>query len=175
MSKDRPLRCFDYVNRPFAVVEQALAHNLVPALARSSAGDAGASDGVKLRVQLGPIELSAGVILQHRGWTRRLEPHKERTTFDLSWRAAKASAAFPELHAELAVYPLSSTETQLELSYHVLPPLGLVGEAIDAIAMHRVAEASVERLLRDFAAYLRRTLPLEAHRESGASKVDAAP
>jgi hypothetical protein len=58
----------------------------------------------------------------------------------------------------LAIYPLTSTETQLDFLGRYDPPLGLVGEAMDAIVGHRIAEASVHRFVTDIARYLREHL-----------------
>ena len=39
-------------------------------------------------------------------------------------------------------------------------PLGIVGDAIDALGMHRLAETSVARLIHDLGAFLRSELPM---------------
>jgi hypothetical protein len=160
MSPRRSRRCFEYVNRPFAIVERALATDPIPLLVGGTASEAtDPGTEVHLRVDLGPIEIGAGVTVEVKSWAKRIDPLAPRSTFELTWRATRASRAFPELRAELAIYPLSATETQLDLTFDYQPPLGLVGEAIDALAMHHVAEASFERFLRDVAAHLRQVLP----------------
>ena len=63
--------------------------------------------------------------------------------------------------ASLWVYALAPRETQLELTGVYDPPLGLLGDAIDALALHRFAEASVQRFVNNLAAYLRRELPVQ--------------
>ena len=62
------------------------------------------------------------------------------------------------MRGRLSVYPLSRSETQLEFEGVYDPPLGLLGDAIDAMAGHRIAEASVLQFLRDVAALLRSEL-----------------
>jgi hypothetical protein len=62
------------------------------------------------------------------------------------------------MRATLTVYPLTPTETQLDLAGTYDPPLGVLGEAVDAIAMHRIAEQSVTGFVRDVAAFLRGSL-----------------
>jgi hypothetical protein len=62
------------------------------------------------------------------------------------------------MRAELSVYPLTATETQLDFAGRYEPPLGALGSAMDAMVGHRIAEASVHRFLQDVAAYLRREL-----------------
>jgi hypothetical protein len=61
--------------------------------------------------------------------------------------------------AEISAWPLSSSETQLEIEGGYRPPLGPLGTAIDAAVGHRVAEACVHRLLEDLSEQLRRELP----------------
>ena len=51
--------------------------------------------------------------------------------------------------AVLAVYPLTATETQLDFSGQYDPPLGAVGDAVDALVGHRIAEASVHRFVTE--------------------------
>jgi len=65
---------------------------------------------------------------------------------------------FPFMKADLAVYPLTSTETQLDFSGVYEPPLGPLGKAMNAIVGYRIAEVSVHRFVNDVAGYLRRTL-----------------
>lgn len=62
------------------------------------------------------------------------------------------------MRAELSIYPLTATETQLDLSGLYEPPLGILGSAIDAMVGDRIAEASVHHFVSDVAAYLRATL-----------------
>ena len=62
------------------------------------------------------------------------------------------------MSAELSVYPLTGTETQLDFHGHYEPPLGLLGGAVDAVIGHKIAEASVHRFVSDVAHYLRDTL-----------------
>jgi hypothetical protein len=65
---------------------------------------------------------------------------------------------FPFMRAELAIYPLTSTETQLDFRGVYEPPLGALGKAVNAVIGHRIAEASVHRFVSDIAEYLRQTL-----------------
>jgi hypothetical protein len=51
------------------------------------------------------------------------------------------------MEAELVVYPLSKSETQLELQGRCSPPLGALGGALDSLVGHRIADASVHRFV----------------------------
>ena len=59
------------------------------------------------------------------------------------------------MKAELAVYPLTATETQLDFSGSYEPPGGWLGSAVDAVIGHKIAEASVHRFVGQVAEYLR--------------------
>jgi hypothetical protein len=84
------------------------------------------------------------------------------TCVQLEWEAATMPGLFPLMKAELAIYPLTATETQLDFSGFYEPPLGALGKAVDAIAGYRIAEVSVHRFVSDVAEYLRKAL---AHHE----------
>ena len=65
---------------------------------------------------------------------------------------------FPLMKAELFIYPLNATETQLDFVGLYEPPLGALGKAVNAIVGHRIAEVSVHRFVNDVAGYLRQAL-----------------
>jgi hypothetical protein len=46
------------------------------------------------------------------------------------------------MKADLSIYPLTATETQLDFKGVYEPPLGPLGEAVNAIVGHRIAEVS---------------------------------
>jgi hypothetical protein len=58
------------------------------------------------------------------------------------------------MDAVLSIYALSPEETQLDLHGRYQPPLGTLGNALDATAGYRIAEATVLRLLRDVRAQM---------------------
>jgi hypothetical protein len=76
----------------------------------------------------------------------------------MEWEGATLPRLFPLMQGELAVYPLTSTETQLDFSGTYEPPFGAVGKTVNAIAGHRIAEASVHSFVNDVAGYLRHSL-----------------
>jgi hypothetical protein len=81
------------------------------------------------------------------------------TRITLAWEASRATAFFPVMTAELSLWPLTATETQLEILGAYRPPLGAVGSAVDAAMGHRLAEATVHQFLDDVVEQLRRELP----------------
>ena len=163
MDKGRVVRCFDYVNHPYAQVREALTKN-APAVfqeatkvAATRAGDVGS----QLRVQVGTLEVGTDITIV----VHEVEDVPGRRSWDsltklrLEWQSARAPRWFPLMRAELSVYPLTATETQLDFLGHYEPPLGVLGSAIDAAVGHRIAEAAVHRFVSDVADYLRRSIP----------------
>ena len=73
----------------------------------------------------------------------------------IKWRAAEHSGLFPVMDGQLEAYPIDAERTQVSFQGEYEPPFGLVGEALDAMFLHRVAEESVQRFLRAVAQRLR--------------------
>ena len=80
------------------------------------------------------------------------------TRLQLEWEAARMPRLFPIMKADLSIYPLTATETQLDFKGVYEPPLGPLGKAVNAMVGHRIAEVSVHRFVSDVAGYLRKTL-----------------
>lgn len=162
MTERREVRSFDYVNRPYEPVRAALTED--PAEVFRSATRAAASRvqslAAELRVSVGGIEMGAEIDISvgdiedvERGPTAR-----PATRIPVEWKAAQRPGLFPVMEGVLSVYPLTATETQLDFSGRYDPPLGPLGDALDAVALHRVAEASVHRFVKDVAHHLRERL-----------------
>ena len=166
MSEPRKLRCYEYVNRPYEQVSVLLRHQPLELLQRattSAAARAGAL-AANLHVAIGGIEVGVDV----RPHVRRIREEKgvaglsPVTVLEIGWEASRAAGLFPSMHLELSAWPLSSTETQLEIAGEYRPPLGVVGQAMDAAVGHRIAEASVHSFLEDVVEQMKRDLPTNA-------------
>ena len=163
MAKPHELRCYDYVNRPYVVVRDALRADLGGIFERATKSATGRAHALaaNLKVDLGALEVGTDVVIEVLGVEERDEGPAGRTptTFiDLRWNAARAAALFPSMQAQLIVYPLSRDETQIELHGRYVPPLGGVGSALDSLIGHRIADASVHRFVTDVASLLRSEL-----------------
>ena len=163
MSKGRVIRCFDYVNHPYKQVRDKLSADalLVFQAATKAATSRARSVASELRVDIGGITVEAEIRIAVKNIEETTRPGAKTdpsTCIELEWEAAKMPHLFPLMRADLSIYPLSSTETQLDFSGVYEPPLGVIGRAVDGIAGHRIADASVHRFLSDVAAYLRQTL-----------------
>ncbi|HSM37123.1 MAG TPA: hypothetical protein VK837_12045 [Longimicrobiales bacterium] len=162
MAKGRPIRTFDYVNHPYDRVRDALRDDALAVFrsATQAAASRAHEVAIGLHVNLGALKIGTEIALTVVGIAEEEgnAPANRRLTIDIEWEAAKAARLFPLMDGQLAVYPLSATETQLDFSGNYEPPFGVVGSAIDALVGHRIADASVHRFVADVAAYLRRTL-----------------
>lgn len=149
------LHCYDYVNQPYPVVRAAVLAD-PQELFRVATSNGSAA---QLHVRVGAVELGAEITIEITRIDHKCEPfERATTTIDLAWRSRRGQALFPLMTASLKIYPLTPTETQLEISGTYHPPLGVIGQAVDAVAMHRFATASVTSFIREIATYLRRAL-----------------
>lgn len=162
MTKPRDIRCYDYVNHPYAAVRDALKADAVRVFQRATTAASSRAESVaaELHVKLGELDIGAPIKIS----VERIEERPQSlsapvtTILELKWEAAKAARLFPLMKAELSVYPLTGKETQLDFFGHYQPPLGALGGALDSLAGHRIAEASVDQFLKDVGRYLRETL-----------------
>jgi hypothetical protein len=159
MAAGRHIRCFDYVNHRYEKVRDVLTTNAAPVFSRATKGAASRAEELasQLRVNIGALEVGTDIDItvhsveetQASGMTFPV------TRVQFEWKARQSAQLFPVMHAELSVYPLTATETQLDFSGHYEPPLGLFGSAVDAVVGNRIADASIHRFVSELASYLR--------------------
>jgi hypothetical protein len=113
-----------------------------------------------LRVEVAGIEIGKEISIAVNDITEREASATSSpvTRLKLEWEAASSPRLFPMMRAELDIYPLTATETQLDFSGSYEPPLGWLGSAVDAVVGHKIAEASVHRFVSELAQYLRKAL-----------------
>ena len=70
-----------------------------------------------------------------------------KTVLPLRWTATGAAGLFPELDADLEIAPLDAGRCQLAMSARYVPPLGVMGRALDRAVLFRVAEATIKNFL----------------------------
>jgi len=138
------VRSYVELSLPIVVVEEALLRTperWIPDLASSAEehgnrllGEVGFpigghQVGKQVEIELGPPVRTPG-----------------RTWLPITWHATGPKGLFPSLEGELEVAALGPSLTQLGLSARYKPPFGLVGESLDRVLLHRVAESTI----RDF-------------------------
>ncbi|MDA1069048.1 MAG: hypothetical protein O3C43_21385 [Verrucomicrobia bacterium] len=162
MSNRKKIRFYDYVNHPYEKVREALTNHASEIFQDATKVAASRANVIAsgLRMNFGPIEVSTEITIS----INKIEelPAKNKTprttVLKFEWKAAKMPRAFPLMKAELRIYRLTATETQLDLSGSYEPPLGPIGEVMNAVIGHRIADASVHRFLSDVAVHLRNVL-----------------
>lgn len=162
MSDAREVRSFDYVNHPYDRVRDVLTESPLEVFreATRAASQRVRSLASELRVSLAGIEVGAEVDISvtEVEEVERSPTSGPATRLHLTWKATEHSRLFPLMNGVLSVYRLTATETQLDFSGSYEPPLGPLGDALDGAVLHRVAEASVHRFIRDVAVHLRDAL-----------------
>jgi hypothetical protein len=166
MSEPRKLRCYEYVNRPYEQVRDLLRRQPLELLQRATTSAASRARTLAATLHVGVAGIEIGVDVrtnvQRIREEERVAGMSPVTILDIGWEASRAPGFFPLMHLELSAWPLSSSETQIEIAGEYRPPLGVVGNAIDAAVGHRIAEASVKSFLEDVVEQMRRELPASA-------------
>ena len=162
MSKQREVRSYEYVNQPYERVRDALLADPLGTFrsATRAAADRARSVAAALRISVAGVDVGTEIDITV-GEVVQVAPEEGRppsTRILIQWEAARQPRLFPLMRAELSVYPLTATESQLDFAGGYAPPLGPVGTVLDAVLGHRIAEASVHRFVTDVAHHLRSTL-----------------
>jgi hypothetical protein len=162
MSKGRKIHCYDYVNHPYEQVRGALRKDAQAVFqsATKAAASRAQSIASELRIDMGGIRIEADIRVSVKNI--EVKDHEvmsgPATRLQLEWEAARMPYLFPLMKADLSIYPITATETQLDFNGLYEPPLGPLGKAGNAMVGHRIAEVSGHRFVRDVAEYLRKTL-----------------
>ena len=130
---------------PVAQVEQALVGS--PAEWLSAVAGEAQARGDGLLGEVGVGSLGARLRRQVRISLGEPERFPSMTSLPLTWEPVGLEGLLPRLDAHLELGMLGGDQTQLAISARYRPPLGVVGQAIDRILLHRVAEATVKDFL----------------------------
>jgi hypothetical protein len=161
MSNRREIRCYDYVNHPYERVRDALRHDALSVFqsATKAAASRAQSIAAELHLDSGGIGIKTDISISVKNVEEKVDPLSSPVTrLLLEWEAATLPGLFPFMKAELSIYPLTASETQLDFSGVYEPPFGALGKALNAVVGYRIAEVSVHRFINDVAGYLRQAL-----------------
>jgi hypothetical protein len=162
MNKQLEIRFYDYVNHSYDRVRDALKRDALKVFqsATKAAASRAQSVAAELHVDVAGIGVKTdiNIVVKNIGEKAASAGLSPVTRLELEWEAATMPRLFPLMKGELAIYPLTSTETQLDFSGVYKPPFGAAGKAMNAMVGHLIAEASVHRFVDDVAGYLRKTL-----------------
>jgi hypothetical protein len=162
--ESRTLRCYQYVDRPYDAVRSLLHGHPMEVLRQATTLAVARTKELTgiLRIGVaGGMELAVEVSLHVRGVrdSEGVAGLSPVTHVAIGWEAAHSPSLFPLMAAELSAWPLTSSETQIEIQGDYTPPFGAVGTAIDLAIGHRIAEAAVHRFLDDVVEQIRHELP----------------
>jgi len=175
MTRRREIRTYDYVNQPYEAVRLSLQTDAATIFRQATSRGAVTAADAELRVHLGALEVATQIEINVAAMQPARSPiGKPGYSISFTWASPRHRDWFPTMNATLTIYPLTSTETQLDFDGFYEPPLGALGAAVDAIALHRFAEASVVEFLREVAAYLRTEIGEPARSGSSASATSAS-
>jgi hypothetical protein len=130
---------FIHVERPFEEVEPALLR-MIPGLG-GWAEDA-YRDGEHLRTRVG----TRGGMLAKAVEVTTGSPVRgaSETWIPIRWEATGAPSLFPSLEADVITAHVGASLTQVALRGTYQAPFGRVGDALDRVLLHRIAEVSVK-------------------------------
>lgn len=162
MAQSRQIRVFDYVNQPYARVRDFLKKDPLVVFRKATkiAEERAENVAAQLKINLGAVRVATDIEIKLLGVEEtpasgRIGPV---THVRFEWEAAESPGLFPLMRADLALYPLTGTETQLEFSGDYEPPLKLFGTVVDALVGRRIAEASVHRFVSEVNSHLKSAL-----------------
>ena len=144
---------------------QARFANLLHGAGLAQASAAAYDGAVTGMLRVGPAGFAAAKLVR----VSLLDPvyRDEVMTVGLRWEATgPAGSLFPVLDANISILPGRDEDTadgkqtaRLALTGSYRPPLGRLGAALDQVALHRVATATIRALLQNVAAALAGSAP----------------
>lgn len=159
MDKPHAIASYDFVNHPYELVRDALLSN--PSYVFRHATAAAAIHDAALRARIAGVDIGKEVRIEVLG-VEEDTTYGPVTFVSLRWRAAHKASLFPTMVASLAVFSAAPDETQLAFNGTYDPPLGRVGDLLDDAFGHRIAETTVDRFVKEVAAWLREELTSRA-------------
>ena len=162
LGKQLKVRSYDYVNRPYEHVRDVLQKDALKVFQAATKAAASRAQTIasELHIEFGGIGVKTDINITVKSVEEKVAEAGVGpiTRLLLEWEATAMPRLFPLMKGELSIYPLTSTETQLDFSGIYELPFGPVGKTLNAIVGHRIAEVSVHRFVDDVAGYLRQSL-----------------
>src|SRR5215472_1463729 len=134
MAEPRTLRTYQYVTGPYEKVRELLHKRGQELFQRATRTAAERADSLAATLKVNAAGFQIGVDVNIRiesikdeqsstSSSRGAAGQGQVTRVALRWEAARGTAFFPSMEAELSAWSLSATETQLELYGEYRPPL----------------------------------------------------
>lgn len=116
MSKGTEIRCYDYVNHPYDR-RDTLKHDALAVFQSATKAAVSRLESVaaELHVDLGGVGVKKDITISVKNVEEKVDAMSTPSTrLALEWEAASQPGWFPMMKANLSVYPLTGTETQLD-------------------------------------------------------------
>lgn len=143
------IHLYDAVRLAYPTVRRLLMHHadevLQVPLEHSLAGLHDAPSALEFHVA--GVSLAKEVVL-HVGAFGDVPGRIPMGTIELRWEPTDHTMLFPLIEADLEVEPIDHERTMVSLLGRYQPPLGKLGEAIDRLIVHRMAERAFDRFFR---------------------------
>jgi hypothetical protein len=163
MSAKTQVRWQEPINRPYdSVCQVLLADNKTIFHDATHAAENHANENVAdLHTKIAGVDFHREVLIEIKNQSSVDTAAEKQTVIDLQWKAADAAYLFPTMTAQLRLFPIGE-RAQLEFRGEYEPPMGIVGQTIDAVMGAKIAEASVKHFLNEVVAYLENATPENA-------------
>jgi len=162
MAERNEIRSYDYVNHAYETVRDFMVADPVRVMkaATNAAAERAETVAAELHVNIAGLKVGTDIVFTIGAIEQKDDgtATSASTRIPIAWESAQHPRLFPLMTGELSIYPLTATETQLDFLGRYDPPLGVVGDAVNAVLGRRIAEASVHQFIRDVGRYLREKL-----------------
>lgn len=109
------------------------------------------AQGDEVRVRLGPHGTRGALAKRIAVEVGHPVTRGDASVIPLTWRATGVSALFPVFCGDIEVAEIGDGATVVSIWGQYDPPLGALGDALDRVGLHRIAEASVRAFLQELA------------------------
>ena len=149
------------VDRPYQEVCEILSGNAQRVFkeATTEAESSAQSMAAELHAKIAGVDVSKKVRINIVSYIDMQSGPDKQMVVELNWEATRAPHWFPTMVAQLSVMPFEEDKTRLDFQGEYEPPLGLIGQAVNAVVGHQIAESSVRQFVSEVANYLQNHKP----------------
>lgn len=154
----RFVRDFTVLDRPLSEVVSIIRDPEAAWLAPLATSTPGNDDAHPVRIGPRDGQIFSKQFTVHVG---EVEEIRDGLVIPTLWKATSTPRLFPTMEADLLVSPFGDSQTYLSLEGRYRRPLGVIGEQVDDLLLHRLAERSIRSFLQQVAANLETRLARE--------------
>jgi hypothetical protein len=110
--------------------------------------DTARAAGEQLAVKVGPLRWPAVLAKTVEINLGPIRTHGDALLIGFAWRARGGLSLLPRLEADIEIAPLGPSQSEIVLRGRYEPPGGTIGEKIDELLLHRLADSTIRSFLR---------------------------